>query len=229
MQLSNQLKYFVVLAIALFMLQACGGNPAANNAGTPAADIPKSEPPYDNKEPDTYSVEVTQTTTAGVERYFIARKGDKWRVDNAYGDASQVTSMRLDKDYVIAASNKTYADYSTGHGYDERARMVEDISRGLLINRDPAVFEKLGSENGMTKYRVTGTPGKPTESIILVDDKTGLPVSREIYNLEPQRTLAVTVKLISFKKEADDKLFAIPKDYKKVTIEEMRPVLVGPK
>lgn len=209
------------------MFQACGGK--AGVSGTPTADLPVTEPPFQNAEPDNYQVEVLQTTAKGVERYFIARKGKSWRVDNAYGDPGQVTSLRTDKDFVLNYATKTYAEYDSGHGYDERARMVEDVTRGMIIARTIASYEKIGTENGMTKYRVTGEPGKKTESIITIDDKLGMPVSKEIYSLEPARTLDVTVKLTGFKTEVDDSLLVMPKDFKKVPLEDMQKTLIGPK
>lgn len=210
------------------MFQACGGK-AGVNGGPSVADLPVTEPPFQNAEPENYQVEVWQTTAKGVDKYFIARKGKSWRIDSAYGDAAQVSSLHTDKDYVLNFATKTYAEYDSGHGYDDSSKMVEDITRGMINRRDIAAYEKIGTENGMTKYRVMGEPGKKIESIITIDDKSGMPVIKEIYSLEPARTLDVTVKLNGFKTEADDSLLVMPKDFKKVPLEEMRKTLIGPK
>jgi len=231
MQLSNISKLFIIPAFCALSLLGCGANRSADSTGvTPvAADAVKTEPPYQNAEPETYEFLVEQLRANGTEKYHVARKGDKWRVDNAYGDASQTSSLHTDKDYVISAATKSYADFDSGHGYDDRAATVEAVTGGLIGGRAEAVYEKIGSENGMTKYRVTGIAGKPTESIITVDDKLGLPVVKELYRLEGGRTLDVTYKISGYKTDVDDAQFNFPKDYKKVPLEDMRKTLVPPK
>lgn len=229
MQLSNLSKYFVFLTLLAALAGGCGGVNSSNNASSAASDLPKSEPPYQNSEPENYQAEISQVRASATEKYFVARKGDKWRVDNAYGDPAQVTTLHTDKDYVMSPATKTYAEFETGHGYDDRAVTVEAISGGMINGRDTAVYERTGTENGMTKYRVTGIPGKPTESIVTVDDNARFPVSKELYKLDSGRALDVTYKLTGFRTEAEESLFAIPKDFKKVPLEEMRKTLVPPK
>lgn len=228
MQLSNLAKYFIVTATCVFLLQACGSSKSANESIVPPVDAVRTEPPFQNAEPENYQAEVWQVTPAGTDKYLITRKGDKWRVDNAYGDPKQTTTLHTDKDYVLSTATKTYAEYTTGHGYDDRSSIVEGVTDGLWNRRDNAVYEKIGTENGMTKYRVTGAPGKPVEAIISIDDALGLPMVKEVYTPDNRRTLGRTVKIAEFKSTVDDKEFSIPKDFKKVPLEEMRKVLIAP-
>ena len=227
MQLSNIAKYFIVTAACMVLFQACGSSKPANDSIVPPEDAVRTEPPFQNAEPENYQAEVWQVTPAGTDKYLMTRKGDKWRVDNAYGDPNQTTTLHTDKDYVLSMATKTYAEYTTGHGYDDRASTVEGVTDGLWNRRDNAVYEKIGTENGKTKYRVTGAPGKPVESIITIDDALGLPMIKEVYTPENGRTLGRTVKIAEYKTTVDDTAFSIPKDFKKVPIEEMRKGLVG--
>lgn len=227
MQLSNLTKYFIVAAAFVLFLQACGSSKPANESIVPPEDAVRTEPPFPNAEPEIYLAEVWQVTAAGTEKYLITRKGDMWRVDNAYGDAKQTATLHSDKDYVLSMATRTYAEYQTGHGYDDRSNIVEGVTDGLWNRRDNAVYEKIGTENGKTRYRVTGAPGKPVESIITIDDALGLPMLKEIYTSENGRTLSRTVKIAEYKTTVDDQAFSIPKDFKKVPIEEMRKVLVA--
>jgi hypothetical protein len=228
MQLSNIAKYFIVTAACVLLLQACGSTKPADQSIIPPEDAARTEPPFQNAEPENYQAEVWQISPAGTEKFLIARKGDKWRVDNAYSDPKQTVTLHSDKDYVLSIATKTYAEYTTGHGYDDRASTVEGVTDGLWNRRDNAVYEKIGTENGKTKYRVTGAPGKPVESIITIDDALGLPMMKEVYTSENGRALARTTKIADYKTTVDDNAFSIPKDFKKVPLEEMRKVLVAP-
>lgn len=231
MQLSNISKIIIIPALCALLFSGCGANRSGDNTGVTAAatDAVKTEPPYQNTEPEIFECVVEQVRAGGTEKYRIARKGDSWRVDNAYGDASQTSSLHTDKDYVMSAATKTYAEFESGHGYDDRAATVEAVTGGLIGGRTEAVYEKIGSENGMTKYRVTGIPGKPTESIVTVDEKLGLPVIKELYRLDGGRALDVTYKISGYRTDVDDALFDFPKDHKKVPLEDMRKTLVPPK
>ncbi|MEP6946858.1 MAG: hypothetical protein ABJA02_13135 [Acidobacteriota bacterium] len=231
MQLSNISKYFLVLTLSAATFSACGGVNSGNNSAAPAvaSDAPKTEPPYQNAEPEAYEAQIAQIRASGTEKYFIARKGDKWRVDNAYGDPSQITTIHSDNNYVLSPGTKTYAEFETGHGYDDRAVTVEAVTGGMINGRDSAIYEKTGSVNGMTTYRVTGIAGKPTESIMTVDEKLGFPVTKELYRLDGGRALDVTYMLTDYTTDVDDSLFNIPKDFKKVPLEDMRKTIVPPK
>jgi hypothetical protein len=223
------MKILLPFVISTLLFQACGTAKTGETGSVPPPDAVRAEPPFQNAEPEAYQAEVWQTNAKGTDKFYIARKGDKWRVDNGYGDPNQVTSLHNDKDYVLSFATKTYAEYQSGHGYDDRSATVEAVTMGMINGREKAIYEKTGTEGGMTKYRVTGGPGKPVESIITIDDKVGLPVVKEIYKIEGGRTLDMTVKLSGFKTEVEDTLFDIPKDFKKVPIEEMKKVLIAPK
>jgi hypothetical protein len=229
MQLSNPNKILLLFVISSLLLTACGGAKTGDISAVPGPDAPRTEPPFQNKEPDAYQAEIWRITGSTTEKFRISRKGDKWRVDSAYGDADQVTSMKTDQNYILSFAAKSFAEYPSTHGYDDRAGMVEEMTGGMLNRRDVAVYEKTGSQGGMTTYRVNGEPGKPVESIVTVDDKIGLPVSKEIYKLEGGRTLDVTIKLSGFRTEVDDSIFAIPADFKKVPLTDMKGVLTAPK
>ncbi len=228
MQLSNLPKTLLILALTSVIFQACGGTKPADQASGPPADAQRTEPPYANAEPEKYQTEIVVTAGTLVEKFMAVRSGGKWRVDTAYGDPKQVTTLRTDKDYVISIATRSYSNYQSGHGYDERARMVEDITRGMINSRTNAVFEKLGSEGGVTKYRKWGEAGKDLVSIVSFDEKAGIPVKMEIFKNTPGTgPAAVTVQLVNFKAEPDETLLAIPKDFKEVPIEDMKKVLVA--
>ena len=228
MQLSNLRKILVVIAFSILLLQGCNSVKEDRSTTAPPADVPKTEPPFANAEPETYQTEIAVTMATVTERLFAVRKGDKWRIDAAYGDAKQTTSLRTDKEYVLSTASKIYAEYPTSHGFDERAGTIEEITRGMLNGRGTAVFEKIGTDGGVTRYRMWGEPGKNLISVISFDETAGIPVKMEIFKDGDESAAPdVTVQLIGFKTEVDETLLAIPTDFRRVSIAEMRKVLIS--
>lgn len=217
----------IVAAFAVLFVQGCGPAKTGNTASAPPPDAQKTEPPYKNEDPEAFQTEITVTTGATVERFMAVRKGDKWRIDTGYGGPKHVISLRADKDYVMSPTAKIYADYQSGHGFDERARMMDEITRGMLDNRERAVFEKLSTEGSITKYRMWGEPNKNLVSIISFDEKAGIPVKMEIFKNGGDGPADTTVVLVGFKTEPDETLLAIPKDFKAVPLDEMRKFLIA--
>lgn len=230
MYLLKSTKYLLLIAISTSIFQGCKTLSTGEMSNTQILEASKTDAPYSNKEPEKYQFEIRQTTSAGTDRYFAIRSGDKWRIDSAYGEPNQVTSLRTDKDYVIAFVNKTYAGYGSGHGFDERERMIDEITRGMLNNQTKGIFEKQTTENGITKYKVISDIDKGKEAIVSFDEKAGFPVKKEIYKIDgPNRTLEMTVTLNDIKTEVDEKLLAIPAGFKQVEIDAMKKILSGTK
>jgi hypothetical protein len=227
MQLSNLSKILIVAAFAVLFVQGCGPAKTGNTAAAPPPDAQKTEPPYKNDDPEAFQTEIKVTTGAAVERFMAVRKGDKWRVDTDFGGPNHFISLRTDKDYVMSATAKIYSDYQSGHGFDERARMIGDITRGMLDTRVRAVFEKLTTEGSITKYRMWGEPNKNLVSIVSFDEKAGIPVRMEVFKNGGDGPADMTVELVGFKAEPDETLLVIPKDFKAVPLEEMRKFLIA--
>lgn len=223
---SNNLTFLLLLFSFTLLLHGCQTVSTGENVN--AAERAKTEAPFPNKEPEKYQTEIWQTSARGVEKFFIARDGAKWRIDSAYGAPDQVTTLHTDKDYVLASASKTYAEYPVSHGFDEREGMVGEISLGMINGAERAVFEKVGAESGTTKYKMTADAGSDLETFIYFDEKAGIPVKKEIFKTEGgQRTMDRSVELSGFKTEVDAALFTLPKDFQKASIEEMKKVLSG--
>lgn len=228
MQLSNLLKTILIIAISSSFLAGCGTSSSGGSTSAPSAETPKTEPPFARVEPETYQTEIVVTTAGVVERFLAVRDGKKWRIDTGYGGARPVTSLGTDKSYVLSNASKIFSDYDPGHGFDDRSGMIEEITRGMLNKAERAVYEKLGSEVGVTKYKMWGEAGKNLETIFSFDEKSGLPVKMEVFkNGQGAGPVDVTVELKDFKSDVDQTLFVIPKDFKKVPLEEMKKVLIA--
>jgi len=230
MYILSSAKYFLVVAFAMLVSQGCKTVSTGEMSNTQLVEASKTEPPYSNKEPEKYQFEIWQTSPAGTEKFFAIRSGEKWRIDSAYGEPNQVTSLHTDKDYVIAYVNKTYAAYGSSHGFDEREGMINEISRGMLNNTTKGIFEKQATENGITKYKVISDIDKGKEAMISFDENAGFPVKKEIYKIDgANRTLEMTVTLNGITTVPDAKLLAIPAGFKQVDIDAIKKTLSGTK
>ncbi len=185
-----------------------------------------SEPPYMNDEPEKYQTYVLQATSGETVKFFAARDGDKWRIDSAYGTPTQTGSLHTDKDYVLAFAQKSYGEYESAHGFDERPNMVQEITHGMLNARDKAVFETLSSAGGVTRYRAIDANGK--EAVITFDETKKIPVKKEIFNTQGGvRKLEITISLEEFTTDVDAAHFEIPKGFKKVPRQEIKNILMA--
>lgn len=178
-----------------------------------------TEPPFENTEPEVYQTFVIQTLSTGPVKFFIARSGDNWRIDSDLDGANRTASLRLDgKDYVLDFGSRSYGEYTSGHGFDERAETVREVTFGLINGRDVAVYERNGQG-----YRSKDDKGREVNITL---DEQGRPVSKEIYrDSDGGRVREIRVELNDFKLLADPAHFDIPKDFKKVTMAEMKNIL----
>ncbi len=220
MQLFIKAKLLTLVAAAGLMISCSTPEPVAD---MPAA-VP-TEPPFANAEPEKYQTFVLQTSPSGTVRFLIARDGDRWRIDSDLGQPRQTGSLHTDqKDFVLDYATRSYGEYTAGHGFDERPNMVEEITHGLFNSREIAVYENLGTDGGFAQYKMTDGKGK--ESIITIDLAKGLPIRKEIFNIaDGNRMLEMTVWLEDFTTEVDPANFEIGKDFKKVSMDEMKKIL----
>jgi hypothetical protein len=228
MHLTIFLRSILAVAVAAVLFSSCKSSTTGDAANAAPAEASKTESPFANKEPEKYQAEIWQTSAKGTEKFLITRDGAKWRIDSAYGSPEQVSTIHTDKDYVIAFAAKSYGEYPIGHGFDERERTVNEVSLGLLNSLAKGTFEKLGTEGGVTRYKVVSDADKGKASIISFDEKIALPVKKEIFGGgTPDGTPEMTVTLSGFKTDFDAAQFALPKDVKKASFEEMKKILSG--
>jgi hypothetical protein len=96
-----------------------------------------------------------------------------------------------------------------------------------LNEKRGAAFENLGKENGLTKYlaRLRDVPNINSEILIYIDENLKIPVKQEFYTINgEQKILVFSMELQNLKLETDDKLFELPKDYRKVSSNEFQKV-----
>ena len=81
MFLSNPRKSFGLFLLSAITFQACGSPQANQNTGILLAAESTSEFPFSTREPEIYQAKVVITVEGVEQRYFIARKAERWRLD----------------------------------------------------------------------------------------------------------------------------------------------------
>ena len=126
MILSNRLAAVPFLIVFYAMAVGCssfgeGGNAAS---ASPVIQPPKSEVPFETKEPETFQSDIV-TSAAGIEtRVHYARKGTNWRVDTYDKETSSRSIVSTDRQVHIDHRSKIYAEAPSGGGTAERPAYV---------------------------------------------------------------------------------------------------------
>jgi hypothetical protein len=220
--------------------------PAANSNTASATDDTVTTPPFSTREPERY--QWTRVITGSVagdagannqpavsQSVFMARDGDRRREDYEILRGVKLTVLRLPEgSYTLYPEKKIYAEIGGANGAQSGARrnVPQDFSADKLVNasRTGARYEKLGTEdvNGRTttKYRVTtksAQSGETIETLIWIDESLGMPIKSEsTTKSEATGESKYAVEYRDIKLEADASLFVLPKDYKKVSQEEIQ-------
>lgn len=226
------------------------GGASNGNTTASGGDNTSKTPPFATKEPERYEATMVVTGSLGGDtpvipgvssllskEVKIARDGDRRRVDYELIPGARMSDLQIPAGhYMLLHSKKMYAEVKPGDSADLTAavrNLPSDFSPDKLINESSpgANYEKLGTEvlNGRTttKYRVT-TKGKgegsgmTTETIVWVDESLGMPIKSETVSTgDRARGSKVTMELRDIKQEVDQARFELPKDYKKVTSNEI--------
>lgn len=226
---SNRVKIFFFLAVTV--LQACAFWRAERSApaGFSAGET-KSEVPFSTIEPDVYQAEVVLTNYAGGEKterkIFAAKNGEKLRSD--YESKISFLQRGAGEKFLIHNGKKIYADGQTNSNIpaltDEGLR--DFLTNKWLNEKASARFENLGTENNLTKYRVVLEDSQTSEMLIFIDENLKIPVRQEFYSINgKQKNLFFSMEIRNLNLEADEKLFELPKDFKKVSTEEFQKVI----
>lgn len=228
---SNRVKIFVVFAVTFF--QACGFWQTKNGADFSPASVSryesKTEIPFSTKEPDVYQAEIVLTVYANGEKterkIFTARSGEKLRTDYE----SKISFLHSDagRKFLIHNGKKIYSETQTESDFaGENGDELRDFLTSQWLNeKADTKFENLGAENNVTKYRAVFESSGASETLIYVDENFKIPVRQEFYSITGERkNLVFSTEIRNLKLAVDEKLFELPKDFKKVSVDEFQKI-----
>lgn len=201
----------------------------------------------DAKEPEKYQATVTlKFETSGAQKISapplkaeVARSGADRRMEFAMPNGEKLIYLdRAGQQFIISPSRKQYAELNKDAlGFEVRRLLLPEQIVNQLKNLKG--IERVGEDTidgrDVVKYRYGSTTntqtqaGKvDTESFILVDKETGLPL-RSVTNAESQggnvqgvQGLSIVTEMSNIRPEVDENLFSEPTEYAKVAPEVIK-------
>ncbi|MBA3770258.1 MAG: hypothetical protein H0X08_07155 [Blastocatellia bacterium] len=214
--MSNPIAVLLSFLIFTVIAAGCGGStPTTPAASTLAPD--RSDYPFEIAEPEVYTAKVFVMVGNEVTGHFLARSGDRSRTDINVGTPNHTSRLVAANEIVVSYGAKTYYEIPRGDG--ETANLSESSAeiRGLFASPERARFEKVGDEDGLTKYRVTPAQDDRSEIYIYVDAGQKMIMRQEFFTGgDAARTLTYSAEMRELSREAPDELFAIPNGFRKV-------------
>lgn len=220
MHISVRIK--LVLFCVFLVCPACGIWQSSENTNS-VAELSReieSKIPFATKEPDLFQTEIVVTNFLSGEKdekkYFLARNGAKSLLVIDYGKPDRTAILRSgDQTFLVDHGKKAVREAKKNIGVESE---TSEFLTNLLLNPGAeSAFEKIGTDNGLTKYRAGSENSAGSEIFIFVDENLKLPVRQEFYSTAGDRkTLTMTVELKNFSLQADEYLFNLPQNYKQV-------------
>lgn len=232
---SSSAKLFFAFA-AICLSSGCW-RAAKTETGAPAAsfaaDESKSGVPFATKEPENFQADFVITANDSETVVFAARGGaNRRRFDYNRGEKNHLTILQTDarRKFLILPAQKIYAENFNSETAAPAPTTDESLRDFLTSNwlkqKPDANFARLGTENGLAKYAVRLNDASASEIIVFADERINLPARLEFYAARgEQKILTYAVEMKNFKSQADENLFAIPTDARRVSIETLRAAM----
>jgi hypothetical protein len=212
MFLSNPVKIFHAACCLSIVFAGCSLWRSNENSAITFAS-PKSEYPFVAREPEVFQAELVVRTGETERRMFIARSGEKRRVDYDVGSDDQHGVIIGDKQYVVFFKRKVFEEHAM---ISNAAAVYEPLSAQVLSTRDYADFEEIDRNGSVVRFSARINDSSNAEAIIFFDEAIGLPVKQEFYSIAgEERKLQYSVGLEGFRTEADLELFTVPKTFRR--------------
>ncbi len=214
MHLSNPIKYFLLVCHFAFSLQACGSGQSNENRPARVPPATMSEFPFPTDEPDVYQANLVVESGGVGDKWFVARRQGKRRID--FFETGELSRTRIDSDFIYLVDHRRKI-FTRDPGNADPADGLTDI---FFKGKEYREFEKLGTEGGLTTYKVAGIDGKG-DVLIAVDEKSGM-MMRQVFLRGVPDSLPFVYEVRDLKFEVDDSVFMPPPDFREVSLEKYR-------
>lgn len=222
MFLSNRRENFLLPIIFAVVIGACS-SPQGNVAeAVPKPEKTPGEFPFSTIEPEIFQGDITVSDGQIEKRWFVARKGERSRLDFYFDGKLSYSKLVIDKTYLIDHERGVYIvtdenELAPGTAAGMPTGVPDAIYRGKQYRK----FEETGRENGRIHYKVTPDAFSKGEILISIDEATGMMVRQEFKDGPDQGAPATFVyEMRNLRTDVDDAIFALPAGYKKVEREE---------
>ena len=154
MFLSNPRKFFLIAGFLALILQACGSSAGNENKPVFLTVEKKSEFPFSTKEPEVYQGDFVVGNGNWEEKWFIARKGEKFRIDFRLGTDSMWTEIKSDKIYSVSQTRRIYAEVSGGEFPQNDSTALNFLKDTFFTGLEYRDFDDLGRDGFLKKYNL---------------------------------------------------------------------------
>lgn len=168
---------------------------------------PETGLPFEASEPITYQADFVTVSPGSETLSHFARKDGKWRIDTFAGETVNRSIIQADKLIYLDHMRKQYSEPPVS-GPAAQPQFIADLTTSLLNEKQPAKFEKLGTEGTLERYRAT-VEGSNATSTIVFDTASKMVVRNEV-------DAGFAFEMRNFKLEVDDAKFVVPAGYRKV-------------
>lgn len=214
----------ILVSVSLFCSSSCGflqTSSNSNNAGnTQNISEIQSSIPFSTKEPEVFQAEIVTINDGEEERLFIARSGG-----NVFTKQNELGTLHLavGKTLSIDFRKKIYTEVALRNGpsaIPAEETLNDFLTTEWLNQKSDVLYESLGTEGGLMKYKVSFAAA---ESVVFVDENYKIPVRQEFYSIDGgTKSLVYSIELQNIKLIADEQLFVVPTDFRKVSADEFR-------
>lgn len=225
-------SFLLTIIVLTALFASCSywrGNGPEQENFKPPGEI-HSNIPFETKEPEIYQCEIIVTTFLNGEKservVKAARNGAKMRYDYPKG----ISFMQISENETYLIQNEA-GIYVQSSNIDSNSTQPGDELRDFLTaiklnERRDVKFEKLESENNLTKYRVVIDESTNSEINVFVDETLKLPVRQEFFQSSgTEKKLVSSMELRNFVLQADQTIFEIPKAFRQVSVGEYQKEL----
>ena len=214
MFLSNPCKSFALLLLCAITFQACSASQTNGSKDIALNSESMGRFPFSTKEPEVYQGDLSLTNGASVDHWFVARKGDKWRVDIFRSDEKLVSQIRSGDLFTIDHRKRSYSAIGGDQALPDAGMGNEAVS-SFFHGTDYREFVELDSDSTLVNYRARSIRSGTNEVLITVDKPSGLIVRQEFIDRDGTAT-GLVYEMRNLKLEVDDAVFRIPDGYRKV-------------
>lgn len=230
---SKRVKFVCPVFLASVIFSSCSfwqtsENGQSNSNKFVASEL-ESSIPFENKEPEVFQAEIVLSSFLNgekIERVIkAARSKEKVRYD--YPNGTSFLQKDENERFLLETEKKIYAQNSTiSDSSKETGETLKDfLTTEWLNGKSDVKFEKIGAENGLTKYLVKGE-NEGSETLIYFDENLKLPVKQEFYVADGgQKNIISAMELRNLKLEVDEMVFELPKGFRQVSIKEFQQIV----